>query len=207
MVALEVELLFGMLGAGAPGVGQSLDGVQLGGAGGGLGVAFAGGVGTDVVVFGAGVGFGLPGQADLGVGVLADLGDLDAGVVADGLRACVGGVCVGAGLVSSFKRGLGVVPGGVHRRGGGLFGLDGPGRVSEGHGGLGLGLAAGGVSGGQRGGDPARVGGSQLGRGGTGQFSGLGKQLLQAGQRAAGRGGLLLPGGSGGQAVLVVPLA
>ena len=73
MVAFEVELLLGVLGAGAPGVGQGLDGVQLGGAGGGLGVAFAGGVGADVVVFGAGVGFGLPGPADLGVGVVAGL--------------------------------------------------------------------------------------------------------------------------------------
>ena len=123
-----------------------------------------------------------------------------------GLRAGVGGVRVGAGLVSSFKRGLGVVPGGVHRRGGGLFGLDGSGGLGEGDGGLGLSLAAGGVSGGQRGGDPARVGGGQLGRGGAGQFSGLGKQLLQAGQRAAGHG-LLLPGGAGGEAVVVVPLA
>src|SRR5216684_1921827 len=47
VVAFEVELLFGVPGAGAPGVGQGLDGVQLGGAGGGLGVAFAGGVGAD----------------------------------------------------------------------------------------------------------------------------------------------------------------
>jgi hypothetical protein len=40
------------------------------------------------------------------------------------------------------------------------------------------------------------------------QVSGLGEQLLQAGQRAAGRGALLLlPGGAGEQAVLVVPLA
>src|SRR5712691_2249112 len=73
VVAFEVELLLGVLGAGAPGVGQSLDGVQLGGAGGGLGVAFAGGVGADVVVFGAGVGFGLPGPADLGVSVVPGL--------------------------------------------------------------------------------------------------------------------------------------
>jgi hypothetical protein len=60
VVAFEVELLFGVLGAGAPGVGQGLEGVQLGGAGGGRRVAFAGGVGADVIVFGAGVGFGLP---------------------------------------------------------------------------------------------------------------------------------------------------
>ena len=53
VVAFEVELVFGVLGAGAPGVGQGLDGVQLGGAGGGRRVAFAGGVGADVVVFGA----------------------------------------------------------------------------------------------------------------------------------------------------------
>jgi hypothetical protein len=71
VVAFEAELLLGVLGAGAPGVGQSLDGVQLGGAGGGRRVAFAGGVGADVVVFGAGVGFGLP--ADLGVSVVPGL--------------------------------------------------------------------------------------------------------------------------------------
>src|SRR6266496_6184790 len=46
VVAFEVELVLGVLGAGAPGAGQGLDGVQLGGAGGGLGVAFAGGVGA-----------------------------------------------------------------------------------------------------------------------------------------------------------------
>jgi hypothetical protein len=61
VVAFEVELLLGVLGPGAPGVGQGLEGVQLGGAGGGLGVAFAGGVGADAVVLGAGVGFGLAG--------------------------------------------------------------------------------------------------------------------------------------------------
>jgi hypothetical protein len=69
VVAFEVELLFGVLGAGAPGVGQGLEGVQLSGAGGGRRVAFPGGVGADVVVFGAGIGFGLPGPADLGIGV------------------------------------------------------------------------------------------------------------------------------------------
>ena len=238
MVAFEVKLLFGVLGAGAPGVGQGLEGVQLGGAGGGLGVAFAGGVGADVVVFGAGVGFGLPGPADLGAGVVAclvsggqrsvpvrmrgagavagrgdgcvglpaDLGDLGVCLVADGLRAGVGGVRVGAGGVGSFQRGLGVVPGGAGRCGGGLLGLDSPGGLGEGDSGLGLGLAAGGVGCGQRGGDPARVGGGQLGGGGAGQFSGLGEQLLQAGQRPAGRGGLA-PGGAGDQAVVVVPLA
>ena len=73
MVAFEVELLFGVLGAGPPGIGQGLGGVQPGGAGGGRRVAFAGGVGADVVVFGAGVGFGLPGPADLGVGVVPGL--------------------------------------------------------------------------------------------------------------------------------------
>src|SRR6266536_4676194 len=68
-----LQLVFGVLGAGAPGVGQGLGGGQLGGAGGGRRVAFAGGVGADVVVFGARVGFGLPGPADLGVGVVACL--------------------------------------------------------------------------------------------------------------------------------------
>src|SRR5579859_2634026 len=124
VVTFEAELLFGVLGAGAQGVGEGLDGVQLGGAGCGLGVTFAGGIGADVVVFGAGVGFGLPGAADLGLGVVAgltgggqrgvplgtggvsllaglsgggvglaaDLGDAGLCLVADGLRAGVGGV-------------------------------------------------------------------------------------------------------------------
>ena len=216
MVAFEAELLFGVLGAGTPGVGEGLDGVQLGGAGGGLGVAFAGGVSADVIVFGAGVGFGLPGPADLGVsevtclasggqcgvpvgeggagggagiseggtGFPADLGDLGVGMPGGGLRAGVGGVSVGAGSVGGLERGQGVVPGGMHRRGGGLGILDGLGCLGEGDSGLGLGLAAGGVRGGQRGGDPAGVSGGQLGGGGTGQFSGLAEQLVQAAQRA-----------------------
>ncbi|GEM_PF-6513867 len=163
MVAFEVELVFGMLGAGAPGVSESLDGGQLRRAGGGVGVAFAGGVGADAVVFGARVGFGLAGPADLGVGVVpglgsvgqrgvaagfrgagsgagggdggvglpADLGDLIVCLVAGGLRAGVSGVGVSAGLVGGLQRGLGVVPGGVRRRGGrlGCLGcLGGPGR-------------------------------------------------------------------------------
>jgi len=163
VVAFEVELVFGMLGAGAPGVSEGLDGGQLRRAGGGVGVAFAGGVGADAVVFGARVGFGLPGPADLGVGVVpglgsvgqrgvaagfrgagsgagggdggvglpADLGDLIVCLVAGGLRAGVSGVGVSAGLVGGLQRGLGVVPGGVRRRGGrlGCLGcLGGPGR-------------------------------------------------------------------------------
>ena len=161
--------------------------------------------GVPVGMRGAGT---LAGGGQGGVGLPADLGDLGVRLVADGLRAdIVGGVGVGAGSVGGFQRGLGVVPGGVHCRGGGLLGLDGPGGLGQGHAGFGLGLAAGSVGGGQGGGDPARVGGRQLGGGGTGQVSGLGEQLLQAGQRASSRGGPLLPGGSGGQAVLVVPLA
>jgi hypothetical protein len=73
VVTFEVELALGVLGAGALGVCEGLDGGQLGRAGGGVGVSFAGRVGADVVVFGAGVGFGLPGPADLGVGVVACL--------------------------------------------------------------------------------------------------------------------------------------
>jgi len=99
------------------------------------------------------------------------------------------------------------VPGGVHRCGCCFGGLGGSGGLGEGDSGLGLGLAAGGVGGGQCRGDPAGVGGGQLGGGGAGQFSGLGEQLPQAGQRAGGRSGLLLPGGAGGQAAVVVPLA
>jgi hypothetical protein len=128
-----------------------------------------------VIVFGAGAGFGLPGPADLGVGVVAglvgggqrsvpagvrgagavaggadggvdlpaDLGDLGVCLAVDGLRAGVGGVSVSAGLVSGLQRGLGVLPGGVHRRGGCLGGLGGLGSPGEDDSGFGLGLAAG----------------------------------------------------------------
>src|SRR6266849_4681619 len=85
VVAFEVELLFGVPGAGAPGVGQGLDGVQLGGAGGGLGVAF-----------------GLPGPADLGVSVVAVLS-------CGGQRGVPGGVR-GGGLVAGSGQGLAGVP-------------------------------------------------------------------------------------------------
>jgi hypothetical protein len=144
--------------------------VDLGGAGGGLGVAFAGGVGADVVVFGVGVGFGLPGPGGLGAGVVAGLGgcgqrgvplgeggiariaglgdggfgllpglgDLGVCMIADGLRAGTGSVRVGAGTVSCFQRGPGVIAGCVHRLGGGLGALDGPGGL----GGPGAGEAA-----------------------------------------------------------------
>ena len=95
----------------------------------------------------------------------------------------------------------------MHRHGGGLCFLGGSGGLGLGHGGLGLGLAAGGIGGGQRRGDPAGVGGGQLGGSGVGQFSGLGEQLLQAGQRAAGRGSLVLSAGAAGEAVVVVPFA
>ena len=138
---------------------------------------------------------------------LADLGDLSVCLVADGLRAGIGGVRVGAGGVGGFQCGLGVVPGGAHRRGGGLGVLGCLGGPGQGDSGFGLGLAACGVGCGQFGGDPAGVGCGQLGAGIGGQVSGLGEQLLQVGQRPACCGGLLLPGGAGSQAVLVVPLA
>jgi hypothetical protein len=101
VVAFEVELLLGVLGAGAPGVGQGLDGVQLGGAGGGRRVAFAGGVGADVVVFGAGVGFGLPGPADLGAGVVAGLGGSGQRGIPGGVRRAGLGEGLGDGGVGS----------------------------------------------------------------------------------------------------------
>ena len=94
MVAFEAELLLGVLGAGLPGAGESLDRVDLGGAGGGLGVAFTGGVGADVVVFAAGVGFGLPGAGGLGAGVVAGLG----GCGQRGVPLGDGGIPLFAGL-------------------------------------------------------------------------------------------------------------
>ena len=103
MVAFEAELLFGVLGAGLPGAGESLDRVDLGGAGGGLGVALAGGVGADVVVLGAGVGFGLPCPADLSAGVLAGLG----GFGQRGVPPGAGGIPLIAGLGDG---GFGLLP-------------------------------------------------------------------------------------------------
>ena len=193
-----------------------------------------------MVVFGARVGFGLPGPADLSVGVVpvlgggsqrsvpvgaggtglgagsseggagfpADLGDLSVCLVADGLRAGIGGVRVGAGGVGGFQCGLGVVPGGVHRRGGGLGVLGCLGGPGQGDSGFGLGLAACGVGCGQCRGDPAGVGCGQLGAGIGDQADGLGEQLVQAGQRPGGRGCRLADGGrAGGLAAVVVPLA
>jgi hypothetical protein len=65
------QRLFGPLGAGALGGGQRGDGLQLCLVLLAEGAAFAGGVGADPVCFGAGVGFGLPGAGDLGVGATA----------------------------------------------------------------------------------------------------------------------------------------
>ena len=103
VVAFEAELLFGVLGAGLPGAGESLDRVDLGGAGGGLGVALAGGVGADVVVFGAGVGFGLPCAGGLGACVLAGLG----GCGQRGVPLGEGGIALIAGLGDG---GFGLLP-------------------------------------------------------------------------------------------------
>jgi hypothetical protein len=88
----------------------------------------------------------------------SDLSDLGVCLVADGLRAGVGGIGIGAGGVGGLQRGLGVVPGVVHRRGRGLGVLDGLGCPGEGDRGFGLSLPACGVSGGERGGDPAGLG-------------------------------------------------
>ncbi len=73
------------------------------------------------------------------------------------------------------------MPGLADRRGGCLGVLGCLSRAGKGDGGLGLGLAAGGVCGGQRRSDPAGVGGGQLG-GSTGhQAGGIGEQLVQGG--------------------------
>ncbi len=153
-------------------------------------VAGLGGVGERGVAAGfRGAGSGA-GTGDGGVGSLADLGGLSVSAFAGGLRAGVG---VGAGLVGGLQRGLRVVPGGVHRRGGcrgGLGGLVGPG---EGDSGFGLGLAAASVSSGQRRGDPAGVGGGQLGSGGADQAGGTPGRCRSAGPGC----GILLAGGGG----------
>ena len=66
--AFGFELGFGAFGAGAFGTGERLGCGELGCVMFAEGVAFAGGVIADVPGFGAGVGFGLAGAADLGVG-------------------------------------------------------------------------------------------------------------------------------------------
>ena len=137
--------------------------------------------------------------------MLPDPGDPGICLITDGAGAGFGGVRVGAGTVSCLQRRPGIVAGCVHRLGGGLGVLGGPGGLGLGHGGLGLGLAAGGVSGGQRRGDPAGISGGQLRGSGARQLGGLGEQLLQAGHRAAGRGGL--PGPGAGEAAVVMPFA
>ena len=104
VLTFEVELLLGVLGAGVPGIGEGLDRVDLGGACGGLGVAFAGGVGADAVVFGAGVGFGLPGPADLRAGVVAGLGGVgERGVPAAARRGRRRGIGEGGRLASGSR--------------------------------------------------------------------------------------------------------
>ena len=103
MLTFEAELLLGVLGAGLPGAGEGLDRVDLGSACGGLGVALAGGVDADVVVLGAGVGFGLPCPAGLRAGVLAGL----SGCGERGVPLAAGGVPVTAGLGDG---GFGLLP-------------------------------------------------------------------------------------------------
>src|SRR6266498_2731531 len=201
VVAFEAELVFGVLGAGAPGVGQGLGGGQLGGAGGGRRVAFAGGVGADVVVFGARVGFGLPGPADLGVGVVACL-------VSGGQR----GIPVsmrGAGAVAGSGEGRAGFPAdlgelGVCLAADGLgAGISGVGVGAGGVGGLqrGLGVVPGGA--GRRGGGlPGLVGSGGPCQGDGGFGLGLAAGGIGCGQRCgdpAGVSGGQLGGGGAGQ--------
>ena len=72
--AFGVELLLGAFGAGAFGGGERGDGLELGLVLLAEGAAFAGGVGADAVCLGAGVGLGLAGAGDLGVGAAGGLG-------------------------------------------------------------------------------------------------------------------------------------
>jgi len=93
--AFGFELGFGAFGAGAFGVGERLGRGELGLVVLVEGVAFAGGVGADPVCFGAGVGFGLAGAADLGVSGVPGVASGGEGVAA---FACVpAGVGAGPG--------------------------------------------------------------------------------------------------------------
>ena len=108
--AFGVELGFGAFGACAFGVGEGASGVDLGLVVSLEGVAFAGGVVADTAGFGAGVGFGLAGAADLGFGAAGGLAGGGERVVAfAGVRAasCAGGgdLLGGAGLDGGDLRG------------------------------------------------------------------------------------------------------
>ena len=89
--ALGFQLLFGAFGTAAFGGGERGDGRQLSVVLFAEGVAFAGGVGADVLGFGAGVGFGLPGAGGPGVSAA---GRLDRIVT---FAACLRGLGPGAG--------------------------------------------------------------------------------------------------------------
>jgi hypothetical protein len=181
------------------------------------GVAFAGGVGADPVCFGAGVGFGLPGAGDLGVGAPGGLGSVvtfaqaagGVGLRCGDLAGCLGvgggdlGGGVAAGLLERGRGSLGLLAGGG---GGGLGGADvlagrlqglgqglGPGCGLAGAGfggdGGGLGAAPGGLGLGELGPDPGRVQAGGLVAGGPGQRGGLADYRVELGQRVGGAAG------------------
>ena len=159
--AFGFQQLLGALGAGALGGSQRGDGLQLCLVLVAEGVAFAGGVGAAPVCFGAGVGFGLPGAGDLGVGAPGGLGSGATFAQAAGgvglrrgdLARCLGagggdlGGGVAAGLLERGRGSLGLLAGGGLA---GLGGADVPAGRLQGLGqglGLGCGFAGAGFGG------------------------------------------------------------
>ncbi len=99
--ALGLELGFGALGAGPFGLGERVCRGELGLAALGEGVTFAGGVGAELGCLVAGVGLGLAGAADLGVGSVPGLRGGGDRVVALAGAVAGGGACGGCFLVSA----------------------------------------------------------------------------------------------------------
>jgi hypothetical protein len=176
------QQLLGVLGAGAPGIGEGICGGQGSMAGVAEGAAFAGGVGADVPGLGAGISFGLPGVGGLGggslsglagcagglvafafaaCGMLAGCGELDGVLAAEGGELCPGllmgaGGLLACGLGGGFG-GAGCGALGVERLGESAGLLEGFGGLGLGGGDGGLGAPAGGFGLGELGADSGRV--------------------------------------------------
>ena len=233
--AFGLQQLLGPLGAGAFGGGQRGDGVQLRLVLIAEGAAFAGGIGADVLGFGAGVGFGLAGSDGLGVSaaegrdrVVTLAGSLDSfgprGADLPGGFGLGGGDlrgCVAAGLLGCGCGSVGLPPGGGSA---GLGGADVLAGCLQGLGqglGLGVGFGGAGLSGdggglgaaargfglGDLGPDPCRVQAGGLLARGPDEDGGLPDPALQHGQRVSRAVRGRRRSGRGGDAGVVVVAA
>jgi hypothetical protein len=224
--------VLGAFGAGPLSVGQRGDGVELGLVLFAEGVAFAGGVGADLVCFGAGVRFGLAGADGLGFGAASCSGCV---VAVAGAAVCLGAGrgdlsgCAGLGGADPVSR----VRGGLlcrRRAGTGLgagsfgVGLGGTGvlarRVECLGQGLGLGSCLGGAGLGGNGGclgtaarglgvgdlraDTGRVQAGRLLAGGAGERGGLADERVEGGEGVSGAVRWLLRRSGGKTGVVMI---